>query len=151
MNLVLTRGREGVQNLENLADIICASPLCVTFALEAGTKAGLAHDLRTTSRCAKLGRADSTTTRSDGCGCACASWSSLCFSWHAAGEMRVVLSSGEIKSTTDRVWFWGHTIAEELGEVNGKYTYVQGRGRLQSEAPDCENVARLAGKASQKW
>ena len=112
VNLVLTRGREGVQNLENLADIICASPLCVTFALEAGTKEGLAHDLRTASRCAKLGRADSTTTRSDGCGCACASWS-LCFSWHAAGEMRVVLSSGKIKSTTDRVWFWGHTIAEK--------------------------------------
>ena len=111
---------------------------------------GLAHDLRTMSRCAELGKEDSTTTRSDGgCGCACVS-SSPCCSWHA-GEMRVVLSSGKIKSTTDRVWFWGHTIAEELGEVNGKYTYVQGRGRLQSEAPDCENVARLAGKASQKW
>ena len=27
VNLVLTRGREGVQNLENLADVICASPL----------------------------------------------------------------------------------------------------------------------------
>ena len=27
MDLVLTRGREGVQNLENLADVICASPL----------------------------------------------------------------------------------------------------------------------------
>ena len=27
MDLVLTRGREGVQNLKNLADVICASPL----------------------------------------------------------------------------------------------------------------------------
>jgi len=27
MNLVLTMGREGVQSLENLADVICASPL----------------------------------------------------------------------------------------------------------------------------
>ena len=27
MNLVLTRGREGVQNPENLADVICACPL----------------------------------------------------------------------------------------------------------------------------
>ena len=27
VDLVLTRGREGVQNLKNLADIICASPL----------------------------------------------------------------------------------------------------------------------------
>ena len=27
MNLVLTWGREGVQNLENLADVICACPL----------------------------------------------------------------------------------------------------------------------------
>ena len=26
MDLVLTRGREGVQNLNNLADVICASP-----------------------------------------------------------------------------------------------------------------------------
>ena len=27
VDLVLTRGREGVQNLNNLADVICASPL----------------------------------------------------------------------------------------------------------------------------
>ena len=27
MNLVLTRGREGVQNTKNLADVICACPL----------------------------------------------------------------------------------------------------------------------------
>ena len=28
MSLVLTSGREGVHNLENLADVICASPPC---------------------------------------------------------------------------------------------------------------------------
>ena len=27
VDLVLTKGREGVQNLNNLADVICASPL----------------------------------------------------------------------------------------------------------------------------
>ena len=29
MNLVLTRGREGIQNPENLADVICERPLIV--------------------------------------------------------------------------------------------------------------------------
>ena len=42
MDLVLTRGREGVQNLENLADVICASPLtkpipCMNSAIAAAS------------------------------------------------------------------------------------------------------------------
>ena len=32
VNLVLTRGRKGVQNLENLADVICASPPFVAMS-----------------------------------------------------------------------------------------------------------------------
>ena len=97
----------------------CKIQVSVTFALEAGTMEVLAHDLRTTSRCAELGREDSTTTRSDGGGCA----SSLCCNWHD-GEVTVVLSPGEIKSTTDRVWFWGHTIAEREKEPFAKVVSV---------------------------
>ena len=29
VDLVLTRGREGVKNPENLADVICERPLCI--------------------------------------------------------------------------------------------------------------------------
>ena len=32
VNLVLTKGRKGVQNLENLADVICASPPFVAMS-----------------------------------------------------------------------------------------------------------------------
>ena len=39
MNSVLTRGREGVQNLENLANIICASPLAsLPLSIEEGKR-----------------------------------------------------------------------------------------------------------------
>ena len=45
MNLVLTRGREGVQNLENLADVICALPLRDVYRI-LGLRASFAADFK---------------------------------------------------------------------------------------------------------